>query len=555
MKSKTKLISSVTAFAIMTASGVSIPQASAQEATAPAVTQTAPSDNTKQETSNTSSDNTKQETSSTSSEATTVLEFPEPQFKKNTSESSVVVTGTKDWDKDLELSPTGKAEVKANISLNGEVPEGTKVGIYDGDTLIEEAPVVDGKVSVTTSKLPKDVHKFTIKSEQADLSSMKCSADKGIDIPASEDATLEAIKDYEKEYEAAKKEYEKAAENMGKTPSGSMTVTTQVPDQTITTTTTVPGETITPPPTTGDDKANFGILTPILRLLPIGGLLAGAGALAGNPDISKIADQLGNNVGDLLNNPQINQLIGQFQNAFQNGGNEGLQDLLDQYGIKGVNIDQIQQQAQQMINQIQGQLQALLQEFGSDLIPGIDLSGIQLPNFDVNALMPLLGALLAIIALPALVGLGGSPSNPGEENTGDTIVGADRVVTSTSVIPGGVKTSVIPAAGGEVPVPELPVPPKFIEETLGQRDVDLNTVNGGVEFEIEAGSVLDCSVDVKAKAVEKQNVQPQQQAPAQQVRQIAPASVPAQAVEGPKVNTGGEVKNPSVATRLEQIFG
>lgn len=579
---KNKLISSVTAFAIITASGISIPQAYAQEATPtvteqgtetttdqptdqpttdqPTTDQTTPGTPTVTDTTNASAEPTVSNTGQPQATNVTVPEFPLPRFKQNKSDSSIVVTGTKSWDKDLELSPNGSADVKVNISVNGDVPNGTTVGIYDGDKLLEEAPVTDGKVTVTASKLPKDLHTLSLRSNQVDLNNMKCTADKGIDIPGSEDSTLDAIKDYESDYEAAKKKYEEDAEKIGKSVDGMLTLTTAVPDQTVTSTTVVPGGvTELPDIDTSGEKADFGPFGFIMDLLPLGAILGGVGALAGNTDIQGIQNQIGNSVGDLLNNPQINEIIGKFQSAFQQGGSQGMQRVLDELGIHGINVEQIQQQANQMMEDIRGQINGIIQQFGGGAIPGVDLSGFELPSFDISTLLPLLGGLVAVVALPALFGLGG---NSGGDNTGRTVdggtqVGADTTKTTTQVIPGGVKTTVIPAAGGEMPVPELPMPPKFIEETLGKRDVDLQSSNGGVTLDIEAGSILDCSVNVEAKPVNSVSQQPVAPAPvvAQPVRPVAPAPVAARAVQGPKVNTGGSAETESVVTKLEKIFG
>lgn len=536
MISNKRFLTSVTALAVMGASTITIPNAVAQENTEPAVTDT-----------NVSTDTNGQNT---------IAEFPSPVFKENTSESSVVVNGTKDWSSELSLSPEGNASVTANIKINGEVPDGAKVGIYNGNELIQEATVSGGSVKVAVSDLPKDVHTFQIKSDEIDLSNMKCTADKGIDIPESKDKTLDAVTDYEDAYEEAKAKYisDLAAwetSNQGGDNGAVRTVVTKLPDETrvVDIPAAPDGEEGQLPVTPDSGPQQEEIINVFEDVLPgdsgwqmtpgfkaiLGVLGTGAGAallggLLGNTNLQALQNQFG---ADFLNNPQLQQILGQIQGMLQGrGGSRSLQEFIDKtFPNSGIGVAGIERQINNTIKQLQeqasnigGSIENALSGLGINVPGGINI-GNQLNNFLNNVNIEDLGKILLGLIVTGLLigliveGLKGRTTNPDVTETrtetqnvpGNPEEGelpneptAQQPSQTTTVIPGSTVTTTVPIDSPDAPqppAPEAPQPPVFIEEELGVRDVNLTPVSGGVEFDIEAGSILDCDVDLDAAPV------------------------------------------------------
>lgn len=152
---------------------------------------------------------------------TKIADIPVLEYTPKETKSPIKVTGTQEWDKSLSLSPEN-GDVTVNLDLSGKVPAGTKVALMDGTTELATTTVdAAGKVTLTAKDLPKDVKKLSLiaKGEGVTgLQSVKCVADKGIDIPASEKATKDAVLKFEKEYvEAAQKNAKSAGGESGET--------------------------------------------------------------------------------------------------------------------------------------------------------------------------------------------------------------------------------------------------------------------------------------------------------------------------------------------------
>ena len=568
-----RIIASATAIAVGTASCVVVPQAFAADAPA-AATSVAPTsepgvaDKTGDK-SGAGAGNTTVEPSLNApagetavvGQDTTIAEFPVPTFTKSNSKSTISVKGTQKFDKDLELKPEGTGNVDVTINVNGKVPNGTKIGIYNGEKKLGESTVEDGRVAVSAKDLPKDANTFQLKaSNNVKLSGMTCTADKGIDIPESTYATEDAIDDWEKAYADAKQKYERDVanakfrnENAG---AGGKTITSVIPGTTTTIEmeggnggkkTTVkntdPQEIVNSiaDPTGGKaGKDKKGVDTDLLKkiLIPLGTIAGavGLGSLLG-PEIDKaIKNFTANGRLEIPSLPNVD-LNGMFQGAmkaFQDGGanlrkwGDNVRRQLENFGAHGIqlpNLDQVRRDAEGKIEQLKKMAADAAANLGAQLDGVVHGAGGIGKNIEEQIKRipseQLIGGLAALILIPTIIGLivglkNKQPGNKGHagtdgnatKKTTTTISGTPTTIVEgsgqsgktlkTSVVPPKTTTIVQPAGDGgsvNIPTPNAPQPPKFIEKTLGQRSVPVRPVsNGAVEFDIETGSVLDCSV-------------------------------------------------------------
>lgn len=445
----------------------------------------------------------------TTTAGTNSVEIPILKFTPKPTDSSIKVEGTKSWDSALVLNPTTNGDVTINLDLANKVPAGTKISLKDGDKELASGEVAaGGKVTLVAKDLPKDLNKLSLVATGdavKQLQNLKCTADKGIDIDGSKEATLDAIKAFETEYETAAKGgtggQKVLNENVG--PDGKVTRVVQLPDTTKTTTVTevVPGKDSTttsvtpgtPGGTSFDAKQFFEKIGPLLGiggavglgslLAPILGNMMGVNLGSANPldELGKIVNDLAKNIGiDLSNvfnhdNP-IDGLMGEIGKRFPQ-----LQDIKSK-------IDQALAGATEAFNNAKAQIQDMINKAGIKF----DLSGIKPEHIAMLVAIPVVGIVIKLIADAVKK----SEGTPGTTDTA-VVPGADstNVKTTTTVVPGGTTTIVEdPTAQPDTPTKDLPTPPEWIEKELSKRDLPTKPEANGISFDIETGSIIDCAL-------------------------------------------------------------
>lgn len=462
-----------------------------------------------------------------------IAEIPVLEYTPKETQSPIKVNGTKDWDKALSLSPTENGDVTLNLNLGGQVPEGTKISLMDGSKELTSATVdSSGKVTLVAKDIPKQVKSLSLVASGdgvKGLQSVKCVADKGIDQKASEDATLEAIKKFETEYEEAWKNGGKGvveknpADDNNSGSKGGRVVTTTLPGEVVVT--TLPGKDNTKvesepgskwmEPGKEGNKVNWKILGPTLGL-------AGGGILAGvlGPLIADFAAQLkipgleglfkdGFNVDAILKQFQQIDLPGdlevKLQKAFDSPNIwDGVMGLLDPNQRK--QIEKVKEQIEGNIKKLEDQLKKAVanaeKQFNVKVPPQV-MDFVN--NFKLESLLPLLilpivaGIIYGVVkSIEKTTGPGTEKEKPGTKTTKTS---HEPGATVTTTLPGKVVTSTIP--GEKVPnpddnpgKPDLPTPPEFIEKELTKRDLPTKPEADGISFDIEVGSIVDCTAEV-----------------------------------------------------------
>ena len=461
-----------------------------------------------------------------------IAEIPVLEYTPKETQSPIKVNGTKDWDKALSLSPTENGDITLNLNLGGQVPEGTKISLMDGSKELTSSTVdSSGKVTLVAKDIPKQVKSLSLVASGdgvKGLQSVKCVADKGIDQKSSEDATLEAINKFETEYEKAWKDgnkdvVEKDPADDNNPGSGSKVVKTTLPGEVVVTTLpgkentkveTKPGEKWMEPGKEGN-KVNWKILGPTLGL-------AGGGILAGvlGPFIADFAAKLnipgleglfkdGFNVDAIIKKfQQIDlpgELEGKLQKAFDSDNPwDGVMGLLDPDQRK--QVEEFKSKIEENIKNLENQLKKAVvdaqSQFGVEVPPQV-MEFVN--NFKLESLLPLLilpivaGIIYGVVkSIEKTTGPGTEKEKPGNKTTKTS---HEPGATVTTTLPGKVVTSTIP--GEKVPnpgdnpeKPGLPTPPEFIEKELPKRDLQIKPEADGISFDIEVGSIVDCTAEV-----------------------------------------------------------
>ena len=478
-----------------------------------------------------------------------IAEIPVLEYTPKETQSPIKVNGTKDWDKALSLSPTENGDVTLNLNLGGQVPEGTKISLMDGSKELTSATVdSSGKVTLVAKDIPKQVKSLSLVASGdgvKGLQSVKCVADKGIDQKASEDATLEAIKKFETEYEEAwRNGYADGAKSKDVAHESAIKESSDSTEMTTRTVTTV----VTEDPTVKDteDKINEtekttkdsikehvdpgtdnGIKEWFLKVI---GPLAGGGiglAVLGNvlgPVLGKISAQIpgldlqGMDFNALLDKVNQFKIPAEWQNMLPDfkdprWGQEGVDpcELLPkgdlQKGCKDAG-----KQATKILNDIKAQLKAQLDKVGGDnkeLVAQIKamIDGVK-PEHVIGALLLPILITIAVKLIQKMPGKKPTTSTekvPGKKETvketvpggKTTIPGAVKTLTTTVVEPVKTKTPNPDTPDKPTPgKPDLPTPPEFIEKELTKRDLPTKPEADGISFDIEVGSIVDCTAEV-----------------------------------------------------------